>query len=157
MNEILFFTFAFFCLSLVLLAFRYGKMYLFLLISIFTILMNIFVLKQFNLFNFAITGGNILYGSLFLITDILSEHYGKKEAFRAVMVGFLTSIFFVIALQFLLAFAPNSTDFTQDSLKTLFSVSPRILFVSMFAYLVAKSTYVYLYTRIKKISKEKFL
>ncbi|MCK5588984.1 MAG: queuosine precursor transporter, partial [Candidatus Pacebacteria bacterium] len=155
MNEILFITFAFFCLSLVLVAFRMGKLYLFLLISVFTILMNIFVLKQFELFGLLITGGNILYGSLFLITDLLSEHYGKKEAFRAVIIGFLTSAFFVVALQFLLAFVPSVDDFAQDSLNTLFSIAPRILIGSMLAYLIAQSVDIILYDKIKSIKSSK--
>ncbi len=119
--------------------------------------MNIFVLKQFSLFGLALTGGNILYGSLFLITDILSEHYGKKEAFRAVFIGFFTSAIFVVALQFLLAFVPNQEDFAQESLKTLFSISPRILFGSMLAYLVAQNIDVVLYSKIRKITAQKFL
>ncbi len=151
MNEVLFISFALLCLGLVLLAFRLGKAYLFVAVAVFTILMNIFVLKQFDIFGFAITGGNVLFGALFLITDILSEHYGAKEARKAVWIGFGTSAFFVVALQFLLHFAPNSFDFAQGSLQTLFSLSPRILIASMLSYFIVQHLDVYLYDKVRKL------
>ncbi len=156
-NEILFFSFAIFCLSVILIIFRFGKLYLFILISIFTIMMNIFVLKQFNLFGLMLTGGNILYGSLFLITDLLSEHYGKKEAFRGIFIGFITSIFFVISLQFLLHFTPNSEDFAQESLEILFNLSPRILLASLISYLISQNIDIIIFDKIKRITNNKFL
>jgi uncharacterized integral membrane protein (TIGR00697 family) len=150
MNEIVFFTFAILCLSVVLLAFRLGKIYLFAAASVLPVLMNIFVLKQFDLFGYAVTGGNVLYGALFLTTDLLSEHYGKKEALRAVRLGFFVSAFFVISLQFLLTFVPNGYDFAQSSLQTLFSLSPRILFASMVSYIIVQHMDVYIYDALRK-------
>jgi queuosine precursor transporter len=157
MNEILFLGFSAFLLGLGLTAFRFGKMYIFILIAVYSILMNIFVLKQFTLFGFVVTGGNALYGSMFLLTDILSEHYGKKEAFKAVIVGFLTSAVFVVATQVLLAFGPNAFDFAHPSLETLFSVTPRILLGSMLAYAIAQSFDVWAFTKIKQWTGDKFL
>ena len=120
-------------------------------------MMNIFVLKQFNLFGLMLTGGNILYGSLFLITDLLSEHYGKKEAFRGIFIGFITSIFFVISLQFLLHFTPNSEDFAQESLEILFNLSPRILLASLISYLISQNIDIIIFDKIKRITNNKFL
>jgi uncharacterized integral membrane protein (TIGR00697 family) len=151
MNELLFITFATLCLALALLAFRLGKAYLFVAVAVFTLLMNIFVLKQFDLFGMVVTGGNVLYGALFLITDILSEHYGAKEARKAVWVGFGTSAFFVISLQFLLHLTPNAYDFAQGSLSTLFSLSPRILVASMLSYFIVQHLDVHLYNKLRKL------
>jgi len=156
-NEILFILFTLFLLSLSLIAFRYGKAYMFVLIAIFSLLMNIFVLKQFNLFGLVVTGGNALYGSIFLLTDILSEHYGKREAFKAVLLGFLTSAFFVIATQVLLAFTVNEFDFAQPHLVTLFSLAPRILFGSMLAYIISQNFDVWAFNRLRKLTNNKYL
>ncbi len=150
MNEILFFSFVVLCLVVVLLAFKLGKLYLFAAIAMFTVLMNIFVLKQFDLFGYAVTGGNVLYGALFLITDLLSEHYSKKDALQAVRIGFFTSVFFVLALQFLLAFTPNDYDFAHSSMQTLFSLSPRILMASMLSYLIVQHIDVYIFDALKR-------
>lgn len=157
MNELLFIGFGLFLLTLNLIAFRLGRPYVFALIAVYTVLMNIFVTKQFDLFGLAVTGGNALYGAIFLLTDLLNEHDRKATAFKAVGIGFAASAIFVIATQVLLAFTPNEADFTQDSLTTLFSVTPRILLGSMLAYLVAQLLDVWLYHRIRQWTGEKWL
>lgn len=157
MNELLFIGFGLFLLSLNLIAFRLGRAYVFALVAVYAVLMNIFVTKQFDLFGLAVTGGNALYGALFLLTDLLSEHYGKKQALKAVGIGFAASVVFVVATQVLLAFTPNEADYTQDAMQTLFSVTPRILFGSMLAYIIAQTLDVWLYHRIRVWSGEKWL
>ena len=151
MNEMLFFGFAAIMLSLTLGAFRAGKQYLLALIVLLSVLMNIFVTKQFELFGVNVTGGNVLYGAIFLATDLLSEHFGKKSALQAVWSGLFASVILVISTQFLLAFVPNGFDTMQGSLETLFAVTPRILFGSFLAYLVAQHLDVFLYAKIRKM------
>ena len=157
MNELLFIGFALFLLTLNLVAFRCGKIYMFALIAIFSIIMNIFVTKQFELFGLMVTGGNALYGATFLLTDLLSEHYGKKEALKAVAIGFLSTVVFIVATQVLLAFQPNDMDFAQESLVTLFSLTPRILIGSLLAYAIAQTFDVWMYAKIRAWTKEKYL
>ena len=157
MNELLFIGFGLFLLTLNLIAFRMGRMYVFALVAVYTVLMNIFVTKQFDLFGLAITGGNALYGALFLLTDLLSEHHGKKQALKAVGVGFAASVVFVVATQVLLAFTPNEADYTQEAMMTLFSVTPRILVGSMLAYVISQTLDVWIYTRIRAWSGDKML
>jgi queuosine precursor transporter len=156
-NEILFISFTLFLLILSLAAFRFGKAYIFILIAIYSLLMNIFVLKQFDLFGFVVTGGNALYGALFLLTDILNEHYGKRDAFKAVMIGFLTSALFVVSTQILLAFSINEFDFAQPHLTALFGLAPRILFGSMLAYIISQSFDVWAFNKIRKLTNNKYL
>ena len=156
-NEVIFIGFALFLLGMNLLAFRAGKTYMFLLIGLYSLIMNIFVLKQFTLFGFMVTGGNALYGATFLMTDLLNEHYGKDEAYKAVGVGFLTMWLFVVCTKVLLIFTPNEFDFAQGALETLFTITPRILVGSLLAYAVAQSFDVWFYERIRKWTKEKYL
>lgn len=146
-----------FVMLLNLVAFRFGKSYMFILIALYALVMNIFVVKQFTLFGMAITGGNAMYGAIFLLTDLLSEHYGKKVAFKAVAVGFLSMLFFVIVTQLIIAFVPNEHDFAHGALVTLFSVIPRILFGSFLAYLIAQNLDVFLYNKIREWTKGRFL
>jgi len=150
MNEIIFFGWAIFTLMTVLVIFRLGGFWgVVITIAVYSLLMNIFVLKQFDLFGWALTGGNMLYGAIFLGTDLLSEHYGKKMAIKAVWIGFTSTIFFVIASQVLLAFIPNSEDFAHTALSTLFSIAPRILLGSLLAFIVAQLLDVWLYEKIR--------
>lgn len=61
----------------------FGKQGLFCFTSIATIAANIEVLIMVKAFGMVMTLGNVLFASTFLITDIVSEVYGKKDAKRA--------------------------------------------------------------------------
>lgn len=156
-NELLFIIMSLVSLGFVLLAFRLGKAWLIGLICADVILMNIFVVKGMYLFGLAATGGNVLYASIFLATDILCEHYGKQEAIRAVRIGFFVSIFFLIMSQFILKFIPADYDFAQGAMKNLFMLTPRIVLGSMIAYLISQHLDVWLYNKIKEKTKGKML
>ena len=87
-NELLFLLWTLIAVSGVLVAFSIGgRAALYGVIGIYIVLANIFVAKQITLFGMAATGGNSLYGALFLATDLLSEYWGKREARRAVWFG----------------------------------------------------------------------
>ncbi|ABR29901.1 membrane protein [Thermosipho melanesiensis] len=119
----------------ILIFYRYfGKTGLFIWTALATIIANIQVLKTVELFGFVATLGNIVYGTTFLVTDILSENYGKKEARKAVLVGFLSLITMTIMMQIALLFKPDASDFSQDALVTIFSFMPRIVIASLAAY-----------------------
>ncbi|MEC9488725.1 MAG: queuosine precursor transporter [Halanaerobium sp.] len=151
-NEILFILMTIIGLGMTLLAYLLGgKAWLKAIIGVNIILANIYVTKQINLFGIAATGGNILYGSIFLATDLLSEHYGKDEANDGVRMGFYFALVFVITSQFIIRFAPNAYDTVQNSMLTLFTFLPRILLASLIAYLLSQFTDIYLYHRIKDL------
>ena len=156
-NEILFIIMSLVSLGFVLLAFRLGRPWLIGLICVNVVLMNIFVVKGIYLFGLAATGGNVLYASIFLATDLLCEHYGKKEAMRAVRIGFFVSIFFLVMSQFILRFIPADYDFANDAMKTLFTLTPRIVLGSMIAYLVSQHLDVWIFNKIKEKTGDKML
>jgi len=110
---------------------------------------NIQVVKMVDLFGVSGTLGNIMYGSIFLATDLINEKYGRKQAQKAVYIGFIMLVSFTVITQVSLKFAPNEFDFAQASLETLFSLLPRITIGSLTAYLVSQTLDVYLFDKIK--------
>ncbi len=123
----------------ILAAYRFfGKTGLYIWIPISTILANIQVLKMVDLFTIGVTLGNITYASSFLVTDILSENYGKKSAQKAVLIGFFSLSATVIIMNLALMFKPNEFDFIQESLTNIFSLLPRIALASLLAYAVSQ-------------------
>lgn len=88
-NELLFIIQTIVGLLFTLLAFRMGRHWLYGYVGVCIVLANIFVTKQITLFGLAATGGNVVYGAVFLATDLLAEHHGKKAAREAVYIGFL--------------------------------------------------------------------
>lgn len=135
----------------IIVAYRFfGKTGLYIWIPISTILANIQVLKMVDLMTIGVTLGNITYASSFLVTDILSENYGKKSARKSVYIGFFSLSATVIIMNLALMFKPNEFDFIQESLANIFSLLPRIALASLLAYAVSQLHDVWAYSFWKK-------
>ncbi len=135
MNELLWLGMLLINFGAILISYRiWGKAGLYLWIPIAVIVANIQVTKTVELFGLTATLGNIVYATSFLVTDILSENYGKKDAARAVGMGFFSLIMLTILMNLALSFIPDSSDFAHGSLTTIFSIMPRIALGSLVAY-----------------------
>lgn len=143
----------------VLIAYKFfGKYGLFAWIAMNTIIANIEVVKCVDMFTMPITLGNITFGSVFLATDILNEKYGRKIAQKGVFIGFFSLLTLTVFTQLDLLYIPNSEDFAQKSMQTLFAITPRLCFGSMFAYLISHTTEVFLFSTIKNfLPDDRFL
>lgn len=128
----------------------FGKTGLFVWIGFSTVMANLQVVKTVEMFGMTATLGNAMYGTAFLVTDILNEKYGKDEAKKAVWLGFFTLLAMTLIMQMVLLFKPHETDFAQEALSTIFSILPRIAAGSLAAYLVSQLTDVYIFTYLKK-------
>lgn len=139
MNELLWIGFALLDLTMVLIVFRlFGRVGLFSLVVFNLMLCNIQVLKTVELFGLTTTLGNILYASVFLSTDMLGEFYGRKQAQKAVLIGFMTLLMTVGYMQLAMQFVPAPDDFVQPHLEAIFGFLPRIALGSMAAYLISQ-------------------
>jgi uncharacterized integral membrane protein (TIGR00697 family) len=138
-NELLWFLFLIVDFSMALIAiYFFGRKALFVIIAVDIVVCNIQVLKTIEIFGMVATLGNILYGSIFLATDLLGEAFGKKEAQRGVWLGFFALLFMTISMQFALLFKPDQSDFIHQSLKNIFGLVPRVAFASLIAYLTSQ-------------------
>ncbi len=152
-NEFLWIVFALVNFSLVTICYKtFGKTGLFAWIAFGTIIANIQVTKTIELFGFTTTLGNIMYGTLFLVTDALGEKYGRKFALKAISIGFFALICSVIIMQIALQFTPHSSDFAHTSLQTIFEVMPRLALASLLAYAVSQTLDVFIFEKIKSKS-----
>lgn len=162
-NELLWVLFALVNFGLIVGMYKlFGKTGLFAWIALGTILANIQVTKSINFevgsIVIAATLGNIMYGTLFLVTDALGEKYGKKDARKAVYIGFFSLLATVIIMQMALLFEPNEFDFAQGSLVTIFGFLPRLALGSLTAYAVSQFFDVYFFHKIKtKYSSDNLL
>jgi uncharacterized integral membrane protein (TIGR00697 family) len=131
--------------SLLLAMKLFGKAGLYVMTSICTIAANIEVMILVNAFGVEQTLGNVLFAATFLVTDILSECYGKKEASKAVNIGIFTSAMFIIISQSWLMFTPSVSDFVHPSIKVVFSNTPRMMLSSLAVYAICQKLDVFLY------------
>ena len=157
-NALIWILFMIFDLSMVILAYKlFGKIGLYGMITMSIIVANLQVLKLVEIFGITITLGNIIYGSIFLSTDLLSEFYGKKEAKKGVWLGFFVLVITTVYMQIALSFTPSADDFAHTHMVGLFSFLPRVVLGSLVAYLLSQQHDVWLYNLLKKRFNDKHL
>ena len=145
-NELIFILTVLIYLGSVLVLYKlFGKDGLYAFAIFGTLLGNIAVCKNVDIFGFATTAGNVLYASTFLVTDILSEKYGKKDATKAVAYSFSVMVLWMFGTQLILWFTPNANDYIQESLKIVFGLVPRITAASLVGFVCSQNLDVFLY------------
>ncbi len=112
----------------------------------------------FGIYTFEISVGILPYPVTFLITDIISEVYGKKKANQVVTTGIFASFF-----SLLIVYAADTVPATawspiNDSLfARVFGATAIAVFASMAAYLLAQYIDIQLFHFWKKLTKGKHL
>ncbi len=146
MNELLLIGSLLIIYAGVILAYRlFGKAGLFAFTAIATVVANIEVLILIDGFGMEQTLGNVMFASTYLVTDILSENEGKKDAARAVYIGIFTAAAVLVFSQYWFLFTPSANDWVMPSIKQIFSQTPRLLLASFLGYAVSQRLDVWLY------------
>ena len=112
----------------------------------------------FGIYTFEISVGILPYPITFLITDLISEIYGKKKANQVVTAGLFASVFSLIIVYVANTVPATSWSPISDSVfKNVFGATTIAVFASMIAYLLAQYIDIYLYHFWKRLTKGKHL
>ncbi len=119
---------------------------------------NKFVTVDLGFTQFVLSAGVLPYPITFLITDILSEIYGKKKTNQVVYVGFAASIF-VLGILYLGSLFPaiDASPVNESQYNAVFQNSWRVILASMVAYLTAQLIDIRLFHFWKKLTGGKKL
>lgn len=134
----------------------FGKMGLYGTIILNIMLSNLVGPKITTIFGLDTSMGVIFYSGIYFATDLLGERYGKREANRAVWLGFAASICVVLIATLALLYEPTQNpekaEFANDvdgALNLLFGYTPRFVFGSLIAYIISQTNDVWLFHFIK--------
>ncbi len=114
--------------------------------------------NPFGLWEFELSAGIIPYPVTFLVTDIISEIYGRKMANRVVIAGLFASIFMLLII--VVASLAPATDFSPVSdaqFNTVFGFTFIAVAASLVAYLLAQFLDVQIFHFWKRKTKGKHL
>ena len=119
--------------------------------AIALIMANILECQTIGLFNgFTSTCGNVLFASVFLATDIMSEKYGVEYSKKAIKLAVASMIAFTVIMQIGLLFVPDKTDMAHESMQALFSLNLRISISSIVMFYLSNNLDIFLFEKIKK-------
>lgn len=112
----------------------------------------------FGIYTFEISVGVLPYPITFLITDVVSEVYGKRKANQMVTTGIFASFF-----SLLIVYVSNSLNAIESSpidnelFSMVFGATAVAVFASMMAYLLAQYIDIHIFHWWKKVTKGKYL
>jgi uncharacterized integral membrane protein (TIGR00697 family) len=119
---------------------------------------NRFIEVDLGFKTFIISAGVLPYPITFLITDILSEVWGRKKTNQLVYAGFAASLFVLGILWSSAQFdAVSFSIITDQEFDKMFGNTWRVVFSSMVAYLTAQLVDVRLFHFWKKLTNGKHL
>ncbi len=135
-----------------------GAVFIAALVSCNLIFQKFFTWTPFGLYTFEVSVGILPYPVTFLVTDIISEIYGKRRANAVVKSGFVASLF--VMLFVMLADRVQQTAWSPVSSQTfhqVFGLFGPAVFASMSAYLVAQFVDIRLFHFWKRLTRGKHL
>jgi len=112
----------------------------------------------FGIYTFEISVGILPYPITFLVTDLISEIYGKKKANQVVTAGIFASIFSLLIIYVSDVVPATPWSPVDDAMFTkVFGFSVIAVFSSMIAYLLAQFVDIRIYHYWKRLTKGRHL
>lgn len=114
------------------------------------IIANIVSAKIVTFGGLVIPAAIVAYPLTFLMTDVIGEIWGKKQANLSVRIGFICQLvsLALIALSIILPVAPFADN--QEQFKGIMSSSFRVVLASMVAYLCSQTWDVWIFHKIRE-------
>ncbi|WP_096439519.1 queuosine precursor transporter [Alteribacter populi] len=118
---------------------------------------NVISVKLFTLGSAVLTAGLLTYPLTFLITDSISEVYGKQTAKRVVIIGLLTNLLMIAFFYMAIALPPAGFWEMQQEFEMILGAVPRIVAASLLAYFVSQLFDVHFFHKLKEWTAGKHL
>ena len=116
--------------------------------------------SELTLFGYSFTAsmGAILYSGIYFATDVLNEKFGREEANRAVLLGFVANVAVMITLLISIQFKPSEITGAalevHNAISTLAGYSPIFVIGSLTAYLISQTFDVWFFHKIRSYTGE---
>lgn len=94
--------------------------------------------KMISIFGLYVPGGVLIYAASFLITDLISEIYGRKSAIKTVYYGFGAMLVFAGYSLLIVQWEPAPYWTNQDAFESVVGLSFRITMAGWIAFLISQ-------------------
>lgn len=119
-------------------AFRFGASALTAWIVLLSIIANLFVIKQVQLFGFEATASDAFALGSMLGLNLLQEYFGKEKAKKTTWVCLYSIFFFTLAAQLHLVFPASVHDKSQQAFHLILSPSLRLFLASLVTFFISQ-------------------
>ncbi|MBL6691936.1 MAG: queuosine precursor transporter [Pseudomonadales bacterium] len=102
----------------------------------------------------SVSGSILIYSSTFLLTDVMSELYGRKFAHAAVVGTALCYPIVLVATQFSIHWDPSHLYGNQVAFETVMNFAGRVTIASLLSYMVSQTFDVWAFHHIRQRTGE---
>ena len=128
------------------------------ILSVSTLLIsNTIAVKLFHFGNFVFPAGIIVFPVAYILNDVLTEVYGYEKTRSVIWTGFLALAIMVLCYSLAVILSPASFWQDQAAFEKLFKQTPRIAMASILGYLVGSFSNSIILSKMKIITKGKYL
>lgn len=150
MNETIFFTHILLLFGAILLAKRFGKEALIVIISLQVVLANLFVTKQIVLFGLDVTATDAYMVGSLVGMNLLQEYFGKEIAKKVLSINAFILLFFTAVSLIQIVYKPSIHDSFHSSFLAILSISPRIFISSILTFYLSQKLDVEIFALFRK-------
>lgn len=159
--EALTFLLLFSCGMIILLMMRlYGAIGLIVYSSLAVIVANLQVqtATKYSFFHEPIALGTIVFSSVFIVSGILTECYGKAKAQQAVWLSFMAMILMAFFMLITVGFKPASGfSSAHQAMCALFLPAPALIAASLIAYVTGQLNDIWIFATLSRLTRGKYL
>ena len=99
----------------------------------------------------------IIFAVTFLLTGIVNERFGRKEAQRMILTAVFCQLSLVVFTIFILRAVPAPFFTNQVAFENVLGIVPRIIAASLIAFFISENTDAYLFAGLRKLTNNKHL
>lgn len=148
-NEFIFIAHVFCSVGLMLGALYAGKEALVCAFAAQAIFANLFIFKQAVFFGLTVTCADVYMVSGVVGLNLLQEYYGKEITQKAIFIGILLSLWYLIMAFFHVQYVPASIDNSAEHYQVLLAHAPRVILASHVVAFIVQHLDCFLYGRLK--------
>lgn len=148
------------CCGAIVLLFRLfglGGLYVYGAVAVIAANIQVLKISQFWIVQEPLALGTVTFATTYLVSDILTEVYGTSAAKRGILLSFWAQILITFLMILTLGYKPALQDTAQPAMELLFMPSLRLLFASLVAFVVSQYFDVWIFQRMRDMTKKKFL
>lgn len=102
--------------------------------------------------------GTIVFSSIFIVSDILTEYYGKAQARKAVWLSFIGMILVTLFMLLTASFKPAAGfGEAHRAIRVLFLPAPALITASLIAYAIGQLNDIWIFASLSRLTQGKLL
>ncbi|WP_416147874.1 queuosine precursor transporter [Salipaludibacillus sp. HK11] len=118
---------------------------------------NVVSTKLFSMGSIVLTAGILTYPLTFLISDSISEVFGKNTAKKVVLIGLFTNLLMLVFFFGAVHLPPAGFWEMQAEFEMILGAVPRVVAASLVAYFISQLFDVHLFDKLKQLTNGKHL